>query len=88
MEYELPHYKAYNKELLQIAQQFSLDPNKLKIEFFTPHCQAIVVEQVDGHIFKVHINLEENRIVSIKRLSNGIAGNLDYLKEKYRRFMK
>jgi len=84
MEFQSPHYKEYSKDFHQIAEQFSLNPEHLKVEFYTPNCQAILVEEVAEQKFKIHISLEENRIISIQRLTNGVNGN----KEKYRKFMK
>jgi len=88
MEYQSPHYKQYAKDFVKIARKFSLDPNGLKVEFYTPNCQAIVIEKVNGEAFKIHINLEETRIVSIQRLTENGNGNGEHLKEKYRKFMK
>lgn len=87
MEFELPQYKKFKKSLVEVAKRFSLNPDKLRIEFFTPNCQAILVEQVENQNYKIHINLEENRIVSIQRLSAG-GGYPDHIRNKYRKFMK
>ncbi|MFQ5823473.1 MAG: hypothetical protein ACE5JB_05410 [bacterium] len=88
MELQSPHYKHFTEDFIKIAKQYSLDPNKLKVEFYTPNCQAILIEQVNGHAFKIHINLEENRIISIKRLTKSTNEEADNLKEKYRKYMK
>ena len=88
MEFQSPHYKDYTEDFHRIAQQYSLNPDNLKVEFYTPDCQAILVEKVQNDLFKIHINLEEHRIISIQRLSLNGNGNGDRLKEKYRRFMK
>lgn len=88
MEFQSPYYKHFIKDFQQIANKFSLNPEKLKVEFYTPHCQAIFVEQVDGHAFKIHINLEENRIISVQMLKNPHNGKTDLIKEKYRKYMK
>jgi len=61
MEFQ-SRYQYFTKDFQQIASQFNLNPDKLKVEFYTPQCQAILVEQVDGHAFKIHINLEEKEI--------------------------
>ena len=88
MEFLLPHYSRFKKNLIEIARRFRLNPEKLKIEFFTPDCQAILIEEVDNQDYQIHINLEENRIISIKRLTNHDGGYPDHIKEKYREFMK
>ena len=88
MEFKVQHYSNFTKDFLEIARNYSLDPDNLKIEFYTPRCQAILVERVENHLFKIHINLQENRIVAVQRISVGPNGNLDALKDKYRKFMK
>ncbi|MFQ5864252.1 MAG: hypothetical protein ACE5IW_03385 [bacterium] len=88
MEFQSPHYKLFTEDFHKIAKQFSLDPDQLRVEFYAPHCQAIFVERVNGHAFKIHINLEENRIISVQMLSGSINGQSDLLIEKYRKYMK
>jgi len=88
MEFQVPHYADYVDDFQEIAKHYSLNPEKLKIEFYTPQCQAILTEQIEDHTFKIHINLEEDRIVSIKHLTGNGNGNPDTFMEKYRKFMK
>ena len=88
MEFQAPHYKDYVQDFQEIAKHYSLNPEKVKIEFYTPQCQAILTEEIEDHTFKIHINLEENRIVSIKQLAGNGNGKSDTFKEKYRQFMK
>jgi len=88
MEFESPQFLRFKQTLTEVANRFSLNPDKLKVEFFTPNCQAIFVENVDNQHLKIHINLQENRIVSIQNLSPSRHGLTEHLKEKYRRYMK
>ncbi len=88
MTFNSPHYKDFTKEFKQIAEQYSLDPDNLAIEFYTPQSQAILVENVEDQSYKIHINLEEDRIISVQRIANSGNGNSEDIKEKYRRFMK
>ena len=88
MEFQSQHYKHFSKELKELARKYELDPQSLTIEFYIPRHQAIVVERVKDEQFKIHINLEEERIISVKRLTESGNGNGDHYKEKYRRFMK
>ncbi len=88
MEFQTPHYQEYVDDFQKIAEHYSLNPEKVKIEFYTPQCQAILTEEIEDHTFKIHINLEEDRIVSIKNLTGNGNGNLETFKEKYRPFMK
>lgn len=88
MEFHIPHYKDYVDDFQEIAEHYSLDPENIKIEFYSPRCQAILTEQIEDYTFKIHINLEEDRIVSIKKLIGNGNGNSETLKDKYRQFMK
>lgn len=88
MEFQSSYYQSFTKDFQQIASQFNLNPDKLTVEFYTPQCQAILVEQIDGHVFKIHINLEENRIISVQMVSEPENGSAEYIKEKYRKYMK
>ena len=87
MSFKPTTYKKFTKALVNVANRFGLHPAHLRIEFFTPNCQAILVEQVENQNYKIHITLEENRIVSIQRL-NGTGGYPDHIRQKYREFMK
>ncbi len=88
MKFRSPHYKHFTKDFQDIANRFSLDPDNLQVEFYTPRTQAILIEQINDQSYKIHINLEENRIISVKRLGKSNNGNSEFIKEKYRRFMK
>ena len=88
MEFAMTHYRNFQNNLAEIADQFSLDPENIKVEFYTPNCQAILVEHVEDEDFKIHINLEENRIISIQQLSQTKNGMSDQVREKYRKYMK
>lgn len=88
MKYRSPHYQNFTDDFRKIAKHFSLNSDNLEVEFYTPKCQAILIEEVDRHKFKIHISLEEDRIISVQTINNGANGNGESLKEKYRRFMK
>ncbi|MFQ5651749.1 MAG: hypothetical protein ACE5IY_17565 [bacterium] len=88
MEFQFPHYKNFQNKVVEIAHRFSLDPDNLKVEFYTPDSQAILIEHVEDQDFKIHINLQENRIISIQSLGNNGNGLSERLREKYRRYMK
>jgi hypothetical protein len=88
MEYQSPHYRHFSKDLKELARRYELNPSNLTVEFYTPRHQAIVVEKLDNDEFQIHINLEENRIVSVKRLTENHNGNGVHIREKYRKYMK
>ncbi len=87
MKFNLPQYKNFRDELLAIAKRFSLNPDMLTVEFYSPRSQAILVEKVQNDNIKIHIDLQESRIVSIQQISPSVNGNFEFLKQKYRRFM-
>jgi len=87
MKFKAEHYKKFKNNISEIASRYSLNQDKLLVEFFTPNCQAILVENVDNHNYKIHINLEEDRIVSIQPLDKAAAKSHNW-REKYRRYMK
>lgn len=86
MTLQSPHLKPFAKDFEAIAQQFNLNPENLIVEFYIPKQQAILVERVDGQAYKIHINLQESRIVSIKRVAGTDNGVL--MTDKYRQFMR
>lgn len=87
MNFQFPHYEKFRDEFLTIARKFSLNPEHLTIEFYTPKIQAIMVEQVQDQRVKIHIDLEAGRIVSVQKMPESLNGNFEVLKEKYRKFM-
>ncbi|MFQ5710005.1 MAG: hypothetical protein ACE5HO_21325 [bacterium] len=87
MEFQFPHLEHFTEDFHQIADRFRLNPDHLKIEFYRPSSQVILVEAVGDHAFKIHIDLEEHRIISIQTLSACKKEEADFIKRKYRRFM-
>jgi len=82
-------FGSFATDIAAVAQKFNLNLNDLEVEFFTPARQAIVVETVGKKRFKVHINLEENRIIAVKQVSAAPVenGETDQF-AKYKSFMK
>ncbi|MFQ5486783.1 MAG: hypothetical protein ACE5IR_05155 [bacterium] len=87
MEFQSDHYRNYTTDFQAIAQHYSLDPDHLTVEFYTPN-QAIFIEEVEDQAYKIHINLEEDRIISFKNLSETRNKNSETIKKKYRKFMR
>jgi hypothetical protein len=89
MNYTEFGFGRFESEIAAVAKQFDFDLNNLEIEFFTPGRQAIFVETVETHRFRIHVNLEENRIISAKQLVTGPAERInEALFAKYKNFMK
>lgn len=82
-------FGSFAADIATVAQQYDLQLNDLEVELFTPGRQAIVVENIGGRRFRVHLSLEENRIVAVKQISPGaFESSSDDQFAKYKRFMK
>lgn len=80
---------VYSGTLSKVAKGFNLDVNNLKVEIFRPGTLGIFVEKVGQYQFRIHINLEENRIISVKQLCGPRASTqLADPFAKYKDFMK
>lgn len=81
---------SLDEEILNVATAFNLDPHHLQVEFFSPGHQGIFVEEVGAIKFRIHLSLEEKRIISVKQIagtSERAAGESDPF-AKYKAFMK
>ena len=80
----------YGKNASEIAQGFNLDLKNLKVEFFSPGHQGIFIERVGHSSFRVHVNIEENRIIAVEQIAGPAAmkqaGSSDPF-AKYKNFM-
>ena len=87
MEYKSPHFKRVEKDFKQIAGRFGLNTDGLRVEFYMPGQQAIFIEQIEDEAYKIHINLQEERIISIQRVSGNGKPYSDKIRKKYRQYM-
>lgn len=81
---------SLEEEILEVAEMFNFDPQHLLVEFFNPGRQGIFVEDVGEVRFRIHLSLEEKRIISVKQIagpSERAPGAPDPF-EKYKVFMK
>ncbi|MDZ7304533.1 MAG: hypothetical protein ONB44_20605 [candidate division KSB1 bacterium] len=76
-------------DIAAVAKQYDLNLDHLEIEFFNPGRQAICVETIGGRSFRVHLNLEENRIIAVQQIAGeaGESSGEDFF-AKYKNFMK
>lgn len=86
MQFSNPRFMLFENEILAIAEKFDLKIDDLTVENFIPNSTAILVENVDGHLFRIHINLQENRIIAAKQLDSDHAEKS--LFAKYTAYMK
>jgi hypothetical protein len=87
MEYKSPHFKRYANDFIRIAKNFALNTEGLKVEFYMPGQQAILIEKVENEAYKVHINLQEERIISFQRISGNGKPYSETIHRKYRQYM-
>jgi len=87
MEYKSPHFKRFQNDFMKIAKRFAINTAGLKIEFYMPGQQAIFIEQIEDEAYKVHINLQEDRIISIQRVSGKGKPDSEQIRKKYRQYM-
>ncbi len=86
MKFADPRLLLFRDEICHLAQTFRLNTDRLLVESYIPNNHAIVVESVGSHRIRLHINLQENRIISIKELG---AKEIDMkLFQKYLEFMR
>lgn len=90
MTYSEGGFHFDEEEITQVAETFNLDTNCLQVEFFSPGHQGIFVETVAGRKFRIHLSLEEKRIVAVQQIAGPTARSLDTPDPfaKYKVFMK
>jgi hypothetical protein len=82
-------FGGFSKEIAAVAEKFDLNLDHLDIEFFSPGHQGIFVETVNGRRFRIHLSLEEDRIVAVKQLDLNPSEKIaEDLLAKYKNFMK
>ena len=83
-------FGIFEKEILAAAGVFNLDTENLEVEFFNPGRQGIFVETVSAREFRIHVNLEEGRIVAVKQIAGPPVpeGKTSDPFAKYKIFMK
>lgn len=89
MTYNEYAFGSFETDIAAVAEQYNLNLDHLDVEFFSPGRQAILVEEVAGQHFRVHLSLEENRIIAVKQLDgapNESASDDPFA--KYKNFMK
>jgi len=69
MKYSNPGLIFFEKEILHMSKKFNLNTEESIVESFVPNTNAIIVETVDHYRYRVHINLQEKRIISARQLN-------------------
>jgi hypothetical protein len=81
-------FGLFVQDIATVAQRFHLDLEHLQVEIFSPGRQAIFIETLDEHVFRIHLSLEEDRIVAVKQIAGPPVPQESDLFEKYKMFMK
>jgi len=90
MTYSEAGFHFDEEEIAQVAASFNLDANHLHVEFFRPGHQGIFIETVSDCKFRIHLSLEEKRIVAVQQIAGPTAQGLNAPDPfaKYKAFMK
>lgn len=88
MNYPAHTPTVLNSEVSEMMQLFKLDEKNVEVEFHTPRTQLIVVEHVHPWRFRIHINIQEKRIVAVRQIEPGAPAPTPETLDKYKAFMK
>jgi hypothetical protein len=88
MDYTEFGFGLYEEDIKKAAQRFGLDLAHLEVEFFSPGRQAILIETLGERVFRIHVSLEEGRIIAVKQTAGPIAAGEGGPFDKYKAFMK
>lgn len=66
-----PGLAYFRPEIERLAEKFGLDRNRTLVESYVPNSTAIFVESVRDKKFRIHVNVQEGKIISAKQLSGG-----------------
>jgi len=84
-------FGRYETDIAAAAEKYKLNLNDLEVESFSPAGLAIFVEKIAARRFKIHINLQEGRIISVQIMGSKSAdsdSDSEALFAKYKSFMK
>jgi len=88
MNYPAHTPTSLDSEVSEMVQFFKLDEKNVVVEFHTPRTQLIVVERIHPWRFRIHINVQEKRIVAVRQIEPGAPPAPPEALDKYKAFMK
>lgn len=88
MDYTEFGFGLYEEDIRKVAQRFALDLAHLEVEFFSPGRQAILIETIGERVFRIHLSLEEGRIIAVTQTDGPVQDAESELFDKYKTFMK
>lgn len=68
MKFANPGLLILEDEIKKTARRYGLNPDDLIVECYIPNNNAIFIETVDGSHFRVHVNLQEDRIIAAEQM--------------------
>lgn len=88
MDYTEFGFGLFEEDIKQVAQRFNFDLGHLQVEFFSPGRQAILIETIGAREFRIHLSLEEGRIIAVQQTAGPLESGESDLFDKYKKFMK
>jgi len=89
MNYTEYAFGRYETDIVAVAAKYNLNLKDLEVESFSPTGLAILVEKIGERRFKIHINLQEGRIIAVKQIAGApLENNTGTQFAKYTNFMK
>ena len=88
MNYMEYGFGLFAHDIAATAQRFHLDLEHLQVEIFSPGRQAILIETQGAQVFRIHLSLEEDRIVAVKQIAGPAVSPENDAFAKYKAFMK
>lgn len=89
MNYTDYAFGRFETDIVAVAEKYNLNLHDLEVESFSPSGLAILVERIGERQFKIHINLQEGRIVAVKQIAGApLKNSPENQFAKYTNFMK
>ncbi|MCA9734440.1 MAG: hypothetical protein H6696_04905 [Deferribacteres bacterium] len=86
MRFANSHLMIFSEEIDEAIHQFSLNADGILVESFNPGETAIMVEESGGKKFRLHLDLQDSRIIAAKQLGVNKSELHDF--DRYLVYMK
>jgi len=88
MDYHDPGLRRFEEDITEMVNYFGLDEKNVEVEFYIPRTQVILVERVQRWRFRIHINVQEKRIIAVRQIESDAPAMQPEALSKYKVFMK
>jgi len=88
MNYMEYGFGLFAQDIAAVAQRFGVDLQHLQVEIFSPGRQAIFIETRGEYAFRIHLSVEEDRIIAVKQVAGPVLPSDSDLFAKYKTYMK